>query len=247
MGEKTGIEWADFTINTAWGCTKVSAGCENCYMFRLSLAFGRKADEATPRKIENIKKDLKKIKTPSIGFLNSMTDTFHEDFSFELIDEWFKIFEGSEHLFILLTKRVNRMKKYFETREVPKNFWLGTSIENRGALHRLNTLKKIKCDTLFVSFEPLLEDLGDIDLKGLQWVIVGGESGAKNKIRPFEESWGVKLLNQSREAGIPYFFKQTGGTSKNERGAWGSDILDGERYLEMPVKLTTKESSLVVN
>jgi len=245
MGEKTGIEWADFTINTAWGCTKVSAGCEKCYMFRLSLAFGRKADIPTPRKIENIKKDLKKIKTPSIGFLNSMTDTFHEDFSFELIDEWLSIFKDSEHIFILLTKRVNRMKKYFETREVPKNFWLGTSIENRGALHRLNTLKKIKCDTLFISFEPLLENLYEIDLKGIQWVIVGGESDSKP--REFRDEWGANILAQCRKEGIPFFFKQTGGRSKNERGAWGSDEMFGKRYLEMPVKLTTKESSLVAN
>ena len=243
MGEKTGIEWADFTLNTAWGCTKVSKGCEKCYMFRLSLAFGRKADQPTPRPLINIQRDLKKIKTPQIGFLNSMTDTFHELFSFELIDQWFELLKDSPHTFILLTKRVARMKKYFETREVPKNFWLGTSIEDRGALHRLPTLKKIKCDTLFVSFEPLLENLYEVDLKGLQWAIVGGESDSKP--REFKEEWGLNILAQCRRDNIPFFFKQTGGNRKNERGVWGSDLLYGQRFLEMPAKLTTKESSII--
>lgn len=245
MGETTFIEWADATWNTAWGCTKVgdeNSGCSQCYMFRLSKQFG-KSTEFTPRKLDYILRDIDKFKDPRIIFTNSMTDTFHENASFELIESWFKIMEQRKHLqFIILTKRINKALQFFKTRLVPDNCWIGTSIARRTDLHRLQTLRKIQAKIRFVSFEPLLEHLYEINLAGINWVIVGGESDYF-KPREFKEEWAINIRNQCKSFGIPFFFKQTGGRAKNERGVWGSDILDGQRYLEMPMQLHTKESS----
>jgi len=244
MADKTSIEWADSTLSTAWGCTKVSPGCKNCYMFRLSKIFGRNPEIAQPRKIENILKDLSKFgQKGRVIFLNSMSDTYHEAFSNDLILEWFNIFKNTEHQFIILTKRINRAYNFHKTYAVPKNFWIGTSIENKISLHRLDKLKKIQARIRFVSFEPLLEDLGQVDLTGIHWVIVGGESDFKNP-RPFKESWAINILNQCRELNIPFFYKQFGGKRKIN-GTWGSNEIDGKKYLEMPILLTTKESKIL--
>ncbi len=175
MAEKTEIEWADCTLNTVGGCTKVSSGCENCYTFRLSKIFGRTADVVQPRQIKNIKSDIKRLgSTRRIVFLNSLTDTFHEDFSDDLITSWFDAILSAPHVYIILTKRVNRMYNYFKIRDVPDRFWLGTSIENRAAYHRLEKLKRISAKTKFASLEPLLESVSDINLQSIQWCIVGG-------------------------------------------------------------------------
>ena len=165
LGEKTQIEWADTTLNTAWGCTKVSEGCKNCYMFRLSRIYGKNPEIFKPTSIDTIKRNLNKYKNePRIIFLNSMTDTFHENTTKELLDSWFDLFEKEKHQFIILTKRINKAYNYFKTRIVPDNCWIGTSIENRSALHRLTKLKLIKSRIRFISFEPLLEDIGEVDL-----------------------------------------------------------------------------------
>lgn len=242
MGEKTAIEWADTTINTAWGCTKVSAGCEKCYMFRLSKIFGRIPDVAQPRKLENIEKELKKFNDNRIIFLNSMTDTFHESYPFELIHKWFDLLEKyNNSRYIILTKRINKAYNFFKQRPVQDHIWIGTSIENKAALHRLAKLKLINCKTRFLSLEPLLEDLGQIDLTGIHWVIVGGESDFSNP-RPFNESWARNIKDQCKQAGIPFFYKQSGGKTKNQDGVWGTNYLDGKQYLEIPIKLKTKTS-----
>jgi len=244
LGEKTAIEWADSTLNTAWGCTKVSPGCKNCYMFRLSKIFGRNPEIAQPRKIENILKDLSKFgQKGRVIFLNSMSDTYHESFSNELIKKWFEIFQNTEHQFIILTKRINRAYNFHKTYPIPKNFWIGTSIENKISLHRLDKLKKIQAGIRFVSFEPLLEDLGQVDLTGIQWVIVGGESDFKNP-RPFDVNWAINIRNQCKALGIPFFYKQFGGTKKIN-GCWGSNEIYGKKYLEMPILLKTKESMIL--
>jgi len=247
MGLKTQIEWSDSTLSTAWGCTKVSDGCKNCYMFRLSKIFGRDPEIAQPRKIENILKDLSKFgQKGRVIFLNSMSDTYHESFSDELIKKWFDIFKKTQHEFIILTKRINRAYNFHKTYPVPKNFWIGTSIENRSCLHRLQKLKLIQAKIKFVSFEPLFEDIGQVDLTGIQWIIVGGESDFKNP-RSFKEEWAINILAQCRKFGIPFFYKQFGGKRKCKcHGAWGCNLLNGKQYLEIPIKLVTKES-IVVN
>ena len=176
MGESTEIEWADRTVNFAWGCTKVSDGCEKCYMFRLSRIYGR-STAFEPRKLERAEADIRKWKEPSIVFVNSMTDTFHEDAPYELIDSWFDVMKKyPQHQWIILTKRINKAYNYFKTRECPDQCWIGTSVEDANQMHRIEKLKKIKTKIRFVSFEPLLADIPKPDLSGLQWVIVGGES-----------------------------------------------------------------------
>ena len=252
MGEATEIEWADRTVNFAWGCTKVSVGCDKCYMFRLSRIYGR-STVFTPRKLERAEADIRKWKTPSIVFVNSMTDTFHEDAPYELIDSWFDVMRKySQHQYIILTKRINKAYQYFKTRDCPDQCWIGTSIENSSQLHRLRTLKKIKTKIRFVSFEPLLADIQNADFSGLQWVIVGGESD-QSAPREFKEEWAIHIRDSCREHDIPFFYKQFGGKrksfeenldgTKKKNKVWGTNILDGKKYLEMPIALSTKEST----
>jgi len=243
MGNTTEIEWADSTLNTAWGCTKVSAGCANCYMFRLSKMYGRTPDLFQPRKIKNIKRDIKKLGSHKVVFLNSMTDTFHEDAPDELLDKWFYILANTPHTYLTLTKRTQRMHDYFQTRTIPKNIWLGTSVENKKAYPRIDILRDIKTTNVkFVSLEPLLESVADVNLQGIQWAIVGGESDF-TKPREFKEEWAREVLAQCRKYGTKFFYKQSGGRKKNNH-IWGTNILDGRTYLEMPELLQTKQSTL---
>jgi len=247
MGTNTFIEWADATLNFAWGCTKVSSGCKECYMYRLSGLAHRDPTKFTPLIIENRIKALRDFdrQGKQIIFVNSMTDTFHEEASFDLINSWFRIMSGFPGMqFLILTKRIKKAKDYFEENPCPHNVWIGTSIENKGALHRLRTLKKIDAKIKFVSFEPLLEDMGMLDLDGLQWVIVGGESGAKDKIRKFDVQWARNIRDQCVSVAIPFFYKQSGGNKKNDN-VWGTNVLDGQKYLEMPISLSSKESTVV--
>lgn len=240
MGEATAIEWADKTINFFWGCTKVSPGCDKCYMFRLSQTFGKSPTFHELSWINNEAK-LRKWK-PSIIFVNSMSDSFHEQASIQLIDKMFDLMKKySKHQYIILTKRINRAFNYFKIHPCPDNCWIGTSIENRASLHRMAKLKKIEAKIRFVSFEPLLENLYEIDLKGLQWVIVGGESDFKNP-RLFDEMWGISIMTQCKRDNVPFFYKQFGG-KKKVNGTWGSNELNGKKYLEMPILLRTKEST----
>jgi len=242
MGENTAIEWADNTINFFMGCSKVSKGCENCYMFR-ALAYTKfNPSQITKTNWFNIEKKLKSWK-PSIIFVNSMSDTFHESINNEDEIEMFSImWSYPQHQFIVLTKRINKAYNYFKKQMCPNNVWIGTSIEDRSQLHRLDKLKKIEANIKFLSCEPLLESLGDVDLSGISWVIVGGESDFKNP-RPFDIAWAKDLLLQCQELNIPYFFKQTGGRKKID-GHWGSDLIDGKKYQEMPIKLASKPSTV---
>jgi protein gp37 len=243
MGEKTAIEWADRTTNFYLGCTKVSDGCKYCYMFRL-LAYTKYNPEVLFKcNFKTIIKNLHKWE-PSIIFVNSMSDTFHEGISFKIIREMFAImaFEP-KHQFIILTKRINRAYNFFKDEFFcPKNCWLGTSIENKASLHRLRKLKMINAELKFVSFEPLLEGLGKIELDGISWAIVGGESD-KFTPRPFDTEWAKPIRDECHRLSIPFFYKQSGGTKKIN-GCWGSNEIDGKTYLEMPQLLKTKVSTL---
>lgn len=252
MGETTEIEWADRTLNFAWGCTKVSDGCDKCYMFRLSRIYGRSTAFA-PRKMENVERDIRKWKESSIVFVNSMSDTFHESAPIEMIESWFAMMEKyPQHQYIILTKRINRAYNYFKTHKCPDQCWIGTSVEDAGQIHRIEKLKKIKTKIRFVSFEPLLADIPSIDLSGLQWVIVGGESD-QSAPREFKEEWAIHIRDACKEHKIPFFYKQFGGKRKKyeenldgtfkKNKVWGTNILDGKKYLEMPIALSTKESS----
>lgn len=233
MADNTAIEWADATLNLAWGCTKVSPGCQNCYAERLSKYTSFNFH------FLNFANQIKKLQSwhkPRLIFVNSMTDTFHEQISDDILDVWFDTFRTyNQHTYIILTKRINRAYNYFKTwhRIVPHNVWLGTSVENKHCLHRMEKLKKINAGVRFVSFEPLLGPIGKVNLDGIHWAIVGGESDYK-KPRPMDPAWAEEIRLQCEAKKIPFFFKQMGGTTKNIDGSWGRRTLYGKSYSQFP-------------
>jgi len=219
---KTKIEWTEETWNPTVGCTKVSAGCKYCYaevMAKRLQAMGVKGYEngfeftLMPERLEQ---PLKK-KKPTKFFVNSMSDLFHEKMPDDFLDKIFNVIEQTpQHVYQILTKRESRMAEYFADKIPPKNVWLGVTVEDKkSGLPRIEKLRNIPAMIKFLSMEPLLEDLGEIDLTGIDWVIVGGESGPK--ARPMKEEWVINIKKQCEENGIPFFFKQW--------GTWGSDMV----------------------
>jgi protein gp37 len=220
--KKSKIEWTEETWNPTTGCDKVSSGCKNCYaetMAKRLQAIGVKGYEngfkftLMPERLEQ---PLKKRK-PTKYFVNSMSDLFHEEMPGDFLDEIFKVIEQTpQHIYQVLTKRENKMEEYFATREVSSNVWLGVSVEDKkSGLLRIDKLRNIKAAIKFLSIEPLLEDLGKVNLSGIDWVIVGGESGPK--ARPMKEEWAINIKEQCDRMEIPFFFKQW--------GTWGADMV----------------------
>ena len=216
----TKIEWTERTWNPVTGCTKQSAGCAHCYaetMARRLHAMGLKkysnGFEPTLHP-ESLDEPLAWKKGSSI-FVCSMSDLFHPNVPFEFIDKVMATIEATpQHRYQLLTKRAERMEEYFSTREVPVNAWLGVTVECRQVLSRIDALRSIEDATVrFLSCEPLLEDLGDFDLTGIQWMIVGGESGPN--ARPMHEQWVLNLRQLAKRHRVSFFFKQW--------GTWGRD------------------------
>lgn len=213
------IEWTEATWNPSTGCTKISAGCKNCYaetMAKRLKAMGTPGYEngfefsLVPERLSIPLRTRK----PTKYFVNSMSDLFHEEMDFVYLDKVFEtIALTPRHTYQILTKRENRLQEYFSDRQVPANVWLGVTVENKLALPRIEALRKINAKIRFLSIEPLLEDLGSVDFSGIHWVIVGGESGFK--ARPMKESWALSIQNQCEAQNISFFFKQW--------GTWGAD------------------------
>jgi protein gp37 len=237
----TKIEWTEATWNPTIGCTKITAGCKNCYaesMARRLQAIGVKGYEngfeftvLPDRFLQPL--DIKK---PTRFFVNSMSDLFHEKMSFEYLDKIFEtIKETPQHHYQILTKREQRLKRYFENRIVPPNVWLGVTVENEEVKSRIDTLKKINASVRFLSIEPLIGDVGPLDLTGIHWVIVGGESGPS--ARPMNPDWPKGIQKQCEEQGIAFFFKQWGtwgeDGKKRSKHANGS-LLSGREWKEAP-------------
>lgn len=220
MSTYSRIEWTEQTWNPTIGCTKISPGCKNCYaesMAKRLQAMGTRGYEDgfnLKTMPERLAEPLER-KKPTVYFVNSMSDLFHEKVPFTYIDEVFEVMrKAHHHTFQLLTKRPKRMAKYAATRVVPPNVWLGVSVEDRKyGVPRIDVLRKIDSTTRFLSVEPLLEDVGDIDLTGIHWVIVGGESG--RRARAMQEEWVENVRKQCETSEVAFFFKQW--------GAWGSD------------------------
>ena len=230
------------TWNPVTGCTKISPGCKFCYAETLShrlQAMGARGYENGFR-ISVLPERLnqpKKRKTPTVWFVNSMSDLFHEKVPFAFIDQVMAtISETPHHIYQILTKRPKRMAKYFKKRPVPENAWLGVTVENRKyGVPRIGPLRQIDAKIRFLSIEPLLEDVGEIDLSGIHWVIVGGESGAK--ARPMSADWARSVRDQCAKDNIAFFFKQWGAHgSDGVRRAKTSNgrTLDGKIYDAMP-------------
>lgn len=238
----TKIEWTDKTWNPITGCTKHSAGCVHCYaetMARRLKAMGlekyRNGFQLTLHEAALVE-PFQWEKAHNI-FVCSMSDLFHENVPFEFIDKVMDVIsKTSQHRYQILTKRAERMEVYFEQHDVPHNVWLGVTVENKNAKYRIEHLRHLKAEVHFLSCEPLLEDLGRLDLSHIDWVIVGGESGTS--ARPMKEEWVINIKNQVEQQGASFFFKQW--------GTWGSDgikrnkhangkLLKGEVIQNMPV------------
>lgn len=226
------IEWTDATWNPVAGCSIVSAGCTNCYamtMARRLEAMGvlkydgltRKSGERTVW-VGDIREDYNALvipmnwKKPRKIFVNSMSDLFHEQVSFDFVKKIWGVMEATpQHNYQILTKRPERMATFVadNVEEALPNVWLGTSVENEEAIHRIDCLRSVDSAIRFVSFEPLIGSVGSVDLSGIQWAIVGGESG--RRARPIQEIWIDEIHNQCKYYGTSFFFKQW--------GAWGAD------------------------
>lgn len=242
--ENTKIEWADHTINFFLGCTKVSEGCANCYMYRLESRWGRDPTKVRKTNWSTIEANLRKW-TPSRIFVNSMSDTFHKDISDADIYEMFHImYENPKHTFIVLTKRIERAVQWLQGSNVGDHIWIGTSIESQKYLWRMEELKKINAKTHFISFEPLVGIMpNNLNLRGIQWVIVGGESGSN--ARPMKEEYVDNIFNECQDKQIPFFFKQWGkGLSKCKcHNAFGCRLYKGATWDEIPILNEVKSNN----
>jgi len=239
MSEHSSIEWTDATWNPIRGCSKVSPGCRHCYAETFAERFrgvpGHPFEQGFDLRLvpEKLAEPFR-WKTSRMIFVNSMSDLFHEGVAQEYIAEVVSIMNRANwHTYQVLTKRAARMQSLLSTTlcslATSLNIWWGVSVENRRhGLPRVDQLRETPAKVRFLSIEPLLEDLGGINLSGIDWVIVGGESGAC--ARPMQESWVLSIRDQCQSAGVPFFFKQWGGVRKSKAGR----TLDGRLYNEFP-------------
>lgn len=220
MATVTAIEWTEETWNPVTGCSKVSAGCENCYAEimarRLKAMRAPGYDNGFELTLmpERLQQPLRK-KKPTRFFVNSMSDLFHEGVPDAFLDDVFAVMEQTpQHTYQILTKRAYRLPEYFGSRQLPTNVWLGVTVEDReSGLPRIEHLRRVNAAVRFLSVEPLLQDLGEMDLSGIHWVIVGGESGPN--ARPMKQEWALSIKEQCDRFGSAFFFKQW--------GTWGID------------------------
>lgn len=240
---ESAIEWTEHTWNPVTGCTKVSPGCKHCYaetMARRLTAMGASGYESGFELTVHPSRLQQPLlrKRATTYFVNSMSDLFHENVPDKYIDRVFDVIRKTpHHTYQILTKRSWRLPEYFLTRDCPANVWLGVSVEDKKyGVPRIDHLRKVPARIRFLSVEPLLEDIGKINLKGIHWVIVGGESGPK--ARPMKQSWADAVRRQCEAQGSAFFFKQWGG--------WGADgvkrhkkangrLLHGRTWDELPI------------
>jgi len=229
------IEWTEMTWNPVTGCSKISAGCKFCYaevMSRRLMAMGLEKykngfDVALHSSALQIPYTWKKPKTV---FVNSMSDLFHPEVPTEFIESVFKVMnENPQHIFQVLTKRADRLLELDKQLSWSKNIWMGVSVENQKVVNRIDFLRKTHAQTKFLSIEPLISSLPNLNLSKINWVIVGGESGRGN-IRPMEKDWVIDIQQQCEKSKVPFFFKQWGGKNKKKTGR----VLNGVIYNGMP-------------
>ncbi len=215
MSATSAIEWTEQTWNPTIGCTKISPGCKHCYAetmaHRLQAMQMRGYENGFELKLmpDRLEQPLKR-KKPTVYFVNSMSDLFHEDVPDDYLDKCFDVMRRCpQHTFQVLTKRAERLPEYFASRTVPDNVWLGVSVEDiKYGVPRIPHLRRVRAKTRFLSVEPLLADVGTLNLFGIHWVIVGGESG--HGARPMKPEWVDNVFEQCVEQGVAFFFKQWG-------------------------------------
>lgn len=231
---KSTIEWTESTWNPITGCSHKSSGCLHCYAERLSFRLKAMGQPNYQNGFEvsfhkNVLETPLHWKKPQMIFVNSMSDTFHEKVTTQQIKDIFSIMnQASWHTFQILTKRAERLSEIVPLVSWTPNIWLGVTIESSEYVYRLESLKKTPARIKFISAEPLLAPLGKIDLSGINWLIVGGESGPN--ARPMEETWVLDLLQQSKAQDVKFFFKQWGGVNKKKNGR----LLRGKTWDERP-------------
>lgn len=249
---RSNIEWTETTWNPTTGCTKISAGCKNCYAERWAFMQQKRGIDQyrngfdltlSPGRL----KDPYKWKEPQLVFVNSMSDLFHDDVPDEYIIEIFKTMnETSKHTFQILTKRIERVKSITAKLHWSKNIWLGVSVENKEFIPRIALLKEIPAEIKFISFEPLLGEIEYSDYLGIDWVLVGGESGGN--ARRIEKDWILSIKKRCIDQKVSFFFKQWGkrefNPDKNDvtldkehmHYAKGGCMIDGKLHREYPNK-----------
>ncbi len=234
MAVDSGIEWTDATWNPVTGCSKISAGCKHCYAERMAQrlqAMGqsnyRNGFKVTMH--EHMLDIPLKWRQSKTIFVNSMSDLFHRDVPLSYIQRVFAIMEQAHwHRFQVLTKRAERLEEIAPDLRWPSNIWMGVSVENELVTGRIDHLRRVPAAVRFLSLEPLIGALPGLNLDGIDWAIVGGESGPG--ARPMDPAWVADLRNQCRRKKVAFFFKQWGGVNKKAAGR----ILDGRTYDEMP-------------
>ncbi len=238
---KTKIQWTDETWNSITGCTPLSAGCANCYARKNALRLQGNPNPRVARKYRNgfdltIHPEYLNLparwKEPRKVFVNSMSDTFHRDVPEDFIGALFEqIVRHPQHVFQVLTKRAERLAELSANLPWPENLWMGVTVESADYADRLDHLRTAPASVRFVSFEPLLGPIRDLDLTGIDWVIVGGESGPR--ARPMDVQWAGEIRDRSLERGIPFFFKQVGGRGRDK----GGRLLDGREWNQFPIHM----------
>lgn len=234
MAQASSIEWTETTWNPVTGCTKISPGCTNCYAERMALrlqAMGQR-NYLNGFKLTEQPHMLglpEKWANPQTIFVNSMSDLFHRDVSADYIHQVFAVMNrASQHRYQILTKRSQRLMRLSPQLPWQRHIWMGVSVEEESYTFRIDHLRKTGAHVKFLSLEPLLGPLPGLDLRGIDWVIVGGESGPH--ARPMRTEWVLDIRDQCLAARVPFFFKQWGGTRKKANGR----ILEGETWNQMP-------------
>jgi protein gp37 len=240
MATGSKIEWTEATWNPTTGCTKISSGCKNCYAATLSKRLKAMGMEKYKNGFEFAEhsEDIElplQWKKPRKIFVNSMSDLFHEKSTMKFIEKCFAVMMTADlHTYQVLTKRPKKMaefSKLFYTnfgQVIPSHIWMGTSIENEENVWRIDELRNVQCTVKFISFEPLIGSVGKLDLDGIHWAIIGGESG--HGFRPVQKEWIMEIIQQCKKQNVKVFFKQWGGT----RPKSGGRIINGRTYNEYP-------------
>ena len=234
MGTRSNIEWTELTWNPVTGCTKISQGCKNCYAARMAKRLNAMGSDRYRNEFDiTLHADLidlpKRWRSPRLVFVNSMSDLFHPEIPDDYIAQVFQtMVDCPQHTFQVLTKRSNRLAELAPKLPWPDNVWMGTSVEDSRVIHRIRDLVTVPAAVRFLSCEPLIGPLNKLPLKGIHWVIVGGESGPR--ARPMQREWARSILKQCRAASVPFFFKQWGGPRKDLTGR----VLNGRIYDELP-------------
>jgi len=234
MGSKSTIEWTEATWNPVTGCTKISPGCDHCYAERLAL---RLQAMGQPNYTNGFKLTVQermlelplRWRTPQVIFVNSMSDLFHKDVPADYIQRVFDVMNRArQHRFQVLTKRSQRLMRLSPAIDWQPHVWMGVSVENKDYTFRIDHLRETGAHIKFLSLEPLLGPLTNLNLKDIDWVIVGGESGPGARAMQIE--WVLDIKDQCQAAGVPFFFKQWGGTNKKRSGR----LLENQTWDEMP-------------